>query len=136
MPNRLLLTLATLNLAACATPAEPADPCVGPGARSTCLSPTQTDEYYIDQSLRYFDTLDASADPESEPTYAELVARWDPRAEGEDVGRLSTRVPGLGTASGRIDPLGEEMTLAGQSDPELADFAARTQDFWTYWVEA
>jgi hypothetical protein len=228
MPNRLLLTLAPLNLAACAAPAEPDDPCVGPGARSTCLSPTQSDEYYIDQSLRYFDTLDASADPESEPTYAELVARWewppwllltgygreftlqidevvlaaipgttvpqrdcrafdvqpfgrcvvsfdydgqpcpiyeeftfndagemtfveawsdlpgfrptdpdqDPWAEGEGVGRLSTRVPGLGTASGRIDPLGEEMTLAGQSDPELADFAARTQDFWTYWVEA
>ena len=231
MPDRPLLTLASLLLAACRAPGDPVDPvdaCDGPGARSTCLSPTQAEAYYIDQSLRYFDTLDASADPESEPTYAERVARWewppwllltgygreftlqidevvlaaipgttvperdcrafdvqpfgrcivrfdydgrscpiyeeftfndagevtfveawsdlpglrptdadlDPWAEGEGVPRLSTRIPGLGTETGWIDPLGEEMTLAGETDPEVADFAARTQDFWGYWVEA
>lgn len=218
----------TLSLSACTPQEETADPCAGPGALSTCLSPTQTDEYYIDQSLRYFDTLDGSADPDSEPTYAELVARWewppwllltgygaeftlmidefvlvampgttvperdcrafdvqpfgrcvvnfdyegqgcpiyeeftfndegeitfieawsdlpgfapsDPEtdrwAEGEGVNRLSTRIPGLGTAEGRIDPVGEEMTAAGEADPEVADFAARTQDFWAYWLVA
>jgi hypothetical protein len=219
-----------LVLAACAAPPEPElpDPCIGPGALSTCLSPSLSDETYIDQGQRYFDTLDANADPESEPTYAELVARWewppwllltgygrdltlavdeavlvafpgttvperdcrafeeqpfgrcrvsidyegqacpiyeeftfndagevtfveawsdqpallpmdgatDPWAEGAAVSRLSTRIPGLGTATGRIDPVGEEMTRAGESDPDVADFAARTQDFWGYWSEA
>ncbi len=217
-------------LCACQEPAEPEapDPCIGPGALSICLSPTLTDAETIDQGLRYFDTLDGSADPDSEPTYSERVARWewppwllltgygrdftlavdeavlaaspgttvpvrdcrafdvqpfarcrvtmdyegqpcpiyeeftfndageitfveawsdlpgllpmddeaDPWAEGDGVGRLSTRVPGLGTATGRIDPLGDEMVLAGQEDPQLADFAARTQDFWGYWSEA
>lgn len=219
-----------LVLAACEAPpeAEALDPCIGPGALSTCLSPSLSEETYIDQGERYFDTLDASADPESEPTYAALVARWewppwllltgygrdltlavdeavlaafpgttvpvrdcrafdeqpfgrcrvsidyegqpcpiyeeftfndagevtfveawsdqptllpmdseaDPWAEGAAVSRLSTRIPGLGTATGRIDPVGDEMARAGESDPEVADFAARTQDFWGYWSEA
>lgn len=218
-----------LALAACQPAEEPAaaDPCDGPGALSTCSSPTQTDATYIDQGERYFDTLDASADPESVPTYSELVARWewppwllltgygreltlsvdravlaafpgttvpvrdcrafdvqpfgrcyvtmdyegkpcpiyeeftfndageitfieawsnlpsmmpmdpaqDPWAEGEDIPRLSTRIPDLGTASGLIDPLSDEMALAGEADPEVADFAARTQDFWGYWAD-
>ena len=219
-----------LMLAGCQAPTAtaPTDPCVGPGALSTCLSPILSDAAYIDQGQRYFDTLDASADPESEPTYADLVARWewppwllltgygrdltvavdaavlaanpgttvplrdcrafgvqpfgrchvsidydgqacpiyeeftfndagevtfieawsdqpsllpmdgeaDPWAEGADVGRLSTRIPGLGTTSGRIDPTGDPMTSAAATDPEVADFAARTQDFWGYWTAA
>jgi hypothetical protein len=36
-----------------------------------------TPAYYIDQGLKYFDTMDGSADPESRPTYAERVARWE-----------------------------------------------------------
>ena len=60
----------------------------------------------------------------------------DPWAEGGAVSRLSTRVPGLGTATGRIDPVGTDMARAGESDPDVADFAARTQDFWRYWSEA
>lgn len=230
MPVRRIAVSTALLLVACQDPAapDPADPCAGVGALSRCLSPAQADEAYIDQGQRYFDTLDANADPESEPTYAELVARWewppwllltgygadltlavdaavlaafpgttvpirdcrafevqpfgrcrvsidyegqpcpiyeeftfndagevtfveawsdqpallpmdgeaDPWAEGDDVVRLSTRIPGLGTASGRIDPLGDEMARAGESDADVADFAARTQDFWGYWSEA
>jgi hypothetical protein len=34
-------------------------------------------EYYVEQSLRYFDTLDVDADPASVPYYSELVARWE-----------------------------------------------------------
>jgi hypothetical protein len=60
----------------------------------------------------------------------------DPWAEGSGVTRLSTRVPGLGTPDGRIDPTSEEMEAAAAEDPDLADFVARTQDFWTYWSEA
>lgn len=227
--HRIAVSTALL-LVACQDPPppDPADPCAGTGALSTCLSPALADEAYIDQGQRYFDTLDASADPESEPTYAPLVARWewppwllltgygadltlaadaavlaafpgttvpirdcrafevqpfgrcrvsidyegqpcpiyeeftfndagevtfveawsdqpallpmdgeaDPWAEGDDVVRLSTRIPGLGTTSGRIDPEGDDMARAGESDADVADFAARTQDFWGYWSEA
>jgi hypothetical protein len=28
------------------------------------------------------------------------------------------------------------MEAAAAEDPDLADFVARTQDFWTYWSEA
>jgi hypothetical protein len=44
---------------------------------STCLTPKQSPEYYVEQSLKYFDTLDASASRESIPNYSELVARWE-----------------------------------------------------------
>jgi hypothetical protein len=60
----------------------------------------------------------------------------DPWAEGPQLHRLSTRIPGLGNATGLIDPLSEAMTAAGKADPEIADFVARTQDFWTYWLDA
>ncbi|MDP2305704.1 MAG: hypothetical protein Q8P18_06725 [Pseudomonadota bacterium] len=217
-----------LAAAACTDAPAPAGLECDNDALSTCLVPTQTEEYYVDQSLRYFDTLDASADRESAPTYSELVARWewppwllltgygrdltiaidagvligipdttvpvrecrafdvqpfgrcrvsfdyegrpcpifeeftfndrgemtfieawsdlpglspaedpaDPWAERDGVHRLSTRIPGLGNATGRIDPVGEAMTKAAATDPEVADFAARTQDFWGTWTEA
>ena len=48
-----------------------------PGATAACLSPTQTPEYYVEQALKYFDTLDVDADPESIPDYSDLVARWE-----------------------------------------------------------
>jgi hypothetical protein len=47
------------------------------GATSACLAPTLSPEYYIEQSLKYFDTLDIEADPESVPNYSDLVARWE-----------------------------------------------------------
>jgi hypothetical protein len=48
-----------------------------PGATSPCALPRQGPEYYVDQGLKYFDTLDVAADPASAPHYAELVARWE-----------------------------------------------------------
>jgi len=59
--------------------------------------------------------------------------RW---AEGPGVHRLSTRIPGLGNATGLIDPGGAWMQRAAASDPEVADFALRTTDFWGYWLRA
>ncbi len=47
------------------------------GATATCLVPTQTPEYYVEQAEKYFDTLDINADPKSVPNYSELVARWE-----------------------------------------------------------
>ena len=59
----------------------------------------------------------------------------DPWAEGAGVHRLSTRVPGLGNETGLIDPLGPWMQAAARTDPELADFAARTQTIWESWLQ-
>lgn len=57
----------------------------------------------------------------------------DPWAEGAGVHRLSTRVPGLGTPTGRINPAGACMKRAAEADAEIADFATRAGDFWVYW---
>ena len=211
-----------------AAPAPDPRACGTAGALATCLTPTMTPEYYIDQGQKYFDTMDGSADPESRPTYAERVARWewppwllltgygrelirtvdegvlsvypnttvptrdcrafdvqpftrcrvafdyagrpcpiyeeftfndagevtfieawsdlpglrptedpaDPWAEAPGAHRLSTRVPGLGTPTGLIEPEGEAMTAAAALDPEVSDFATRTLDFWKAWGQA
>lgn len=221
--NRAALTALALA-AACAPQPEPV--VCGDDALSTCRGPTWSEALYIDQGERYFDTLDASADPDSEPTYAERVARWewppwllltgygreltlavdalvlvaypgttvpdrdcrafdvqpfgrchvvmdydglpcpiyeeftfndqgeitfveawsdlpgltptddaDPWAEAAGVGRLSTRIPGLGGPTGRIDPAGEAMAAAAENDPDVAEFVRHTEDFWGTWAE-
>ena len=195
------------------------------GATASCLSPTQTPEYYVEQAENYFDTLDLDADPESIPDYSELVARWewppwllltgyeretmlqvgallreydpsrvperdcrffdqqpfarcyvvfdyegrpcpiyeefvfndagemtfieawsdlpgmlpmdrdaDQWAEGGDVPRLSTRVPGLGNMDGRIDLESDWMHAAEAADEDVAEFAKRARDQWRYWT--
>jgi len=225
-PPRLLL--ASLPALVACTSTDTPSICGGDAPLSTCLSPTQSDAWYLDQADRYFDTLDGSAPRDSVPSYAEGVARWewppwllltgygseqiaaadaavlalsptttvpqrdcrafdvqpfarcrvsldydgagcpiyeeftfndqgelsfveawsdlpglratedpsDPWAEGSAVHRLSWRVPGLGRPDGRIDPNGPAMTAAAATDPEIADFVARTQDFWGAWLEA
>lgn len=216
-----------LVLAAACEPVQTETSC-DESSLSTCAAAAQTDDHYIDQALRYFDTLDGSADPDSHPAYTETTARWewppwllltgyggeqilavdvlilaafpettvpdrdcrafgvqpfarcrvnidyegqgcpiyeeftfneagevtfveawsdlpdmlptedaaDPWAEAEDVHRLSTRVPGLGSTTGQIDPTGAAMAEAAASDAELADFVDRTQDFWGTWNDA
>lgn len=195
-------------------------------ALSRCLKPRQTPEYYIEQSQRYFDTLDVSVDPLIHPRYSELSARWewppwlkltgygaqmltetaslvtlrdpstvptrdcrafseqpfgrcyvvfkykegtcpiyeeftfndqgemtfieawtptpalmpmdatkDPWGEGPDVRRLSTRIPGLGSPTGRVDPRSPAMEKAAAADRDVADFAVRARDFWGTWFE-
>ncbi len=194
-----------------------------PGASSACLTPTMPPEYYIEQSLKYFDTLDVEADPESVPNYSALVARWewppwllltgygketmestaailrrfDPStvperdcrafavqpfgrcyivfeydgrpcpiyeeftfndqgemtfieawsdlpgllpmpdddrwAEAPNVPRLSTRVPGLGNATGTLDLDSKWMQQAAEDDTDVAEFARRARDQWTFW---
>ncbi len=194
----------------------------GAGAPSTCLSPRQTPDYYVAQAQKYFDTLDNKADPNSQPVYSDLVARWewppwlkltgytrqtindadklvkvatpstvptrdckafpvqpfarchvsfqykeggcpiyeeftfndqgemtfieawsegpkspgygsDRWAEAPGVRRLSTRVPGLGNKTGRIDLDATWMQEAARRDEELADFVVRARDFWGTW---
>jgi hypothetical protein len=59
----------------------------------------------------------------------------DAWGEGE-LHRLSTRVPGLGNATGLVDPASPGMREAAAHDPELADFVARTEEFWDHWFRA
>ncbi len=60
----------------------------------------------------------------------------DPWAEGPDVHRLSTRLPGLGSPSGALDLESEAMQAAAEADEEVADFVWRAQNFAVAWAEA
>jgi hypothetical protein len=64
------------------------------------------------------------------------MAEDDTWAEGTDVTRLSTRVPGLGTAEGRMDLDSEAMGSAAENDPDLADFIYRANNWFETWSEA
>ena len=83
--QRLVLGMGCVVVVACqsaqATPGQTADPSCstpdGAGALSTCLTPHQTSQYYVQQGNLYFDALDRSMPPENVPTYSELVARWE-----------------------------------------------------------
>lgn len=59
--------------------------------------------------------------------------RW---AEGPDVQRLSTKIPGLGNETGLIDLDSEAMERAAAEDPEVEDFVMRAKDFWPSWLQA
>lgn len=60
----------------------------------------------------------------------------DPWGDDADFPRLSTRIPGLGTPTGALDLYGTWMRAAADRDPEVADFAERATDWWSYWAEA
>ncbi|MEC7947139.1 MAG: hypothetical protein VX265_06190 [Myxococcota bacterium] len=57
----------------------------------------------------------------------------DPWAEGEDVTRLSSRIPGLGAGNGTLVLDGDAMMTAVASDADVADFHARANDFFATW---
>lgn len=196
-------------------------------ALSHCLSPTQTPEYYIEQSSAYFDTMDYRVDLEDWPPYSEFVARWewppwlkltaftlenieltdtvllmypsivtdrdcrffdtqpfgrctvvfyydahdgkpcpiyeeftfndqgeitfieawsdvdglrpqsddDPWAEADGINRLSSRIPGLGNPTGRIDLESPAMLEAAEKDVDIADFLTRANNWQETWME-
>ena len=60
----------------------------------------------------------------------------DPWGERGTIARLSTRVPGLGTPEGRVDLESSWMKEAAAQDPDVADFAMRAADWWTFWLQA
>ncbi|MBF0226107.1 MAG: hypothetical protein HQK76_11690 [Desulfobacterales bacterium] len=192
-------------------------------ANAICLTPTQTSEYYIEQSKKYFYTMDSSVSPLVVPNYSTLVARWewppwllltgfgkdnmiltdillklhpttyakidcrafptqpfgrchvvfdyggefcpiyeeftfndqgeitfieawtdlpgwlpmdnpnDYWAEGENVKRLSTRIPGLGNTTGLIDLYAPWMEEAAKKDADIAEFLKRARQPYEEW---
>ncbi len=64
---------------------------------------------------------------------ADPADRW---AEAPGIHRMATKVPGLGNATGLIDPNAAWMTAAAAADPEIADFVHRTLHFYTDWAQA
>ena len=205
-------------------------PCDGAAATADCLSPTMSEEYYVEQAHKYFNTMDNAEDRDDGPNYAEWVVRWewppwllltafgaehieqtdlllraypstiperdcrffeqqpfarckvvfyyedeehegrgcpiyeefafndagemtvveawsdvdglrpfeasDPWAEGEGIERISTRIPGLGTAEGQLDINGELYNSAAADDPLLADLQYRANNWLETWSDA
>ena len=67
------------------------------------------------------------------PGLMPMDAAADPWGEGPGVTRLSTRVPGLGNATGLVDLDASWMAEAAAVDPDVADFVRRAKDFWPTW---
>lgn len=199
--------------------------CGTDAARAECLMPQQSPEYYIEQSEKYFYTMDSSVSPFLIPNYSDLVVRWewppwllltgferanmiwtnillklnptsytlmdcrafpvqpfgrchvvfdysgelcpiyeeftfndqgettfieawtdapgwlpmgDPDdywAEGENVNRLATRMPGLGNETGLIDLHAPWMEEAARHDADVADFLRRARDPYVSWLK-
>ncbi len=69
------------------------------------------------------------------PGYLPMADTTDVWGEGSGVHRMSTKIPGLGSATGKIDPEGTWLAQAASVDPEIADFVARAKDFWPAWID-
>lgn len=198
--------------------------CGTEAALAGCLTPLQPPEHYIEQSEKYFYTMDSSVSPFVIPDYSELVVRWewppwllltgfgranmiwtnwllklnptsyamidcrafevqpfgrcyvvfdysgelcpiyeeftfndqgeitfieawtdapgwlpmegpdDTWAEGENVDRLSTKVPGLGNETGLIDLDAAWMEEAADEDADVADFLDRAGTPYMSWL--
>lgn len=59
----------------------------------------------------------------------------DPWGERSNIGRLSTRIPGLGSNAERFDLNLPELVALGESDPDVAEFRRRGLEFWATWFE-
>lgn len=66
------------------------------------------------------------------PQYTPVDRSLDPWAEGRDIKRLSTRIPGLG-ASPPLNLHSAAIQTAAAADADLADLIARADDFWPAW---
>ena len=72
----LIVWLFALLSLACSDEPDPRH-CGEDGALSTCLSPTQSDAYYVEQAQLYFDSMDREQYRDLDPKYSALVARWE-----------------------------------------------------------
>jgi hypothetical protein len=225
-----ILLLSVISLLAACSAEDPSESrkddlhCGTEAALAECLTPQQSPEYYIEQSEKYFYTMDSSVSPFVIPEYSDLVVRWewppwllltgfertnmiwtdillklnptryavmdcrafpvqpfgrchvvfdysgelcpiyeeftfndqgeitfieawtdlpgwlpmdDPNdhwAEGKNVNRLATRVPGLGNEEGLIDLYAPWMEEAALHDADLADLLSWARDPYRTWL--
>lgn len=59
----------------------------------------------------------------------------DKWGERNTLGRLSTRIPGLGSADGTVILTSEWMLESAKTDADVADYAKRAADWWTFWLD-
>lgn len=72
----LLLTLLALLSISGITWASSTD-CNNDNALSDCIQANKSPDYYIEQSVLYFMTMESSVSPSVQPNYAEHVIRWE-----------------------------------------------------------
>lgn len=237
MKIKHLFVVFTLVLISCSKKDEFAndfilqEACGTEAALSTCLTPKFSPEYYVEQGIKYFLTMQSDIPDSVQPFYSDRVIRWEwkpwllltgftrkglietdillklnptaydtidckyfdqqpfcrchvvfnyggetcpiyeeftyndqgeitfieawsdfesllPMGPGTDgiwdesdywglgeVNRLSTRVPGLGNETGKIDLNGEAMTAAAQHDEVLQDMVKRAKDPVNTWID-
>jgi hypothetical protein len=58
----------------------------------------------------------------------------DTWAESADINRISTRIPGIGTADGQLDINGQIFSTAAQTDADLADLQNRANNWMETWT--
>ena len=68
------------------------------------------------------------------PGFLPMDADTDEWAEGEEVDRLSTRIPGLGNDTGTIDLDSTWMAEVAAEDEDVADFVVRANDWYDTWM--
>jgi hypothetical protein len=58
----------------------------------------------------------------------------DTWAESPDINRISTRIPGIGSADGQLDINGQIFSTAAQTDADLADLQNRANNWMETWT--
>lgn len=69
------------------------------------------------------------------PALLPMKDQTDEWGEGAGVRRLSTKLPGLGNATGRIDLQASWMREAAERDVDIADFVQRAEHFESSWLK-
>lgn len=69
------------------------------------------------------------------PGMTPITDPTDPWGERTAIHRMSAKLPGLGSANGRIEPEGPAMQKVAAKDAEVADFVDRIRDFWGKYAE-
>lgn len=76
-----LLILITITLFSCSKKENDAltidENCNTEGALSTCLSPVFDSAYYVEQGIKYFQTMQSNIPPQVQPNYSAQVIRWE-----------------------------------------------------------
>jgi len=74
----MVIRILAFVLVGCASgPTDNANECGTNAAKASCLQPTMSAEYYVEQAHLYFNTMDTAEDRTIHPDYSSFVARWE-----------------------------------------------------------